>query len=353
MGMKITVMLLSFILFGFSLSHAYAASEYSYIIYIQNGITFAQNGNTGMIDFQSSNSSYVFQQALNSNVFNFGNAKSIFIKSGVYWLNNPINIPNQVLIQGEGSGISYLVANKTMDSMITKTSGIAKIYLKDIMFDGNGMVNNVVNLYEPRESSYHVILSNVDIEHGVKNNLVLDGEEDSLIDTSVIANPSGHGNAIHWYVNGGNAWVRSSFVSGDMVIQAQQVTVRDSTIEHINTGSGEGLLQLDSVYFNLSTKYGNAINMTGPVDDLLVHNCYVSLSNGETFLIGKVQKNIRLENNFFDLVTGGTATVIPDQSKLQALFYPSILGTIHTEGMSGQGNVILSNQNNEFTFYSQ
>lgn len=356
LGMKFII--LSFSLFLFLLVPSISYSEiqpYEYIIYENNGIVFAQNTITNNIDFQSNNASSVFQSVISANpsldngVWN----KSILIKTGNYYLNKPINFVSQITFQGEGSGATVLIANQTMNSMITKSSTLGKIIIKDMFISGNGKANNALDLSDKIEASYHIIISNVDIEQSLKNNLILDGNEDSLLDMSTIANPSGSGKSIQWNVGGGNAWIRNTFVSGDMIIGGQQATIRDSTIEHF-TSNYTTILQFDSVYWNTNTKYGNAIDLTKPVADIAIKNSYIGMSNNENFIIGTVQKNIRVENTFFDMGGNtGQSIVIPNQNNLKAFFFPNLLGTIHLEGLSFNGNIIPNQQNNEFVFYIQ
>jgi hypothetical protein len=57
---------------------------------------YAKNGRTGEIEFSGTNASEIISQTLNI----LTNGGKIFIKNGVYYIDTPIEIPSNVIIEG-------------------------------------------------------------------------------------------------------------------------------------------------------------------------------------------------------------------------------------------------------------
>jgi len=80
----------------------------SYIVYKgSDGNTYVKNGETGAIEYSSSDDASAIQYAINQ-ASATGNGGTVFIKAGVYNLSRSINPMNNVKIVGEGMGKTVL-----------------------------------------------------------------------------------------------------------------------------------------------------------------------------------------------------------------------------------------------------
>ncbi len=118
----------------------------SYVVFQKNGVAYAENGQTGYVEYSSSDVGQVIQYAIN----NLPNGGRVFIRAGGYVLNSTVTLSKNVVLEGEGPSTYIQMGNNVNKDMIVipanaLNSGVANMYL-----DGNKANNSsgsVIKLY--------------------------------------------------------------------------------------------------------------------------------------------------------------------------------------------------------------
>jgi len=118
----------------YSNNKAYRSTEETadYIIFIEDGVVKAKNGQTGEIEFSDEDAATVIQQAIE-------NGKHIYIKPGLYLINSTIELEDMVTIEGAGVGYyakAPTILKATGDMTLLLADGKAGITIRGLYLDG-------------------------------------------------------------------------------------------------------------------------------------------------------------------------------------------------------------------------
>lgn len=130
---------------GVNLWHARAtnpALPYSYIISTDGTKYWATNGMTGLIDFQSTNFSSVFQSVISSlPAFNypFGGG-SVFLTYGVYHTNNTLTVDRPLNLVGENRyDMACIKADSGLTGRLFDAENTYHLMISNLYFEGNNI----------------------------------------------------------------------------------------------------------------------------------------------------------------------------------------------------------------------
>jgi hypothetical protein len=197
---------------------------YTYCIFIDDdGYVKAKNGRTGRIDFSSTDATVVIQNALNA----AGIGSRIFIKSGTYLVNSPIEIPyDNMEIYGTGKYGTLLKASSSFPTgkAVLCTKGFVEdasrdtapvvngLHIHNLGIDGNGIAGYGFNM-----KSYDSWVDHLYITRATIFCLYRFGGTDTELD--------------HLYIAGGG-----TKPSAGIRLWAPDNTVRNSIIQSCATG---------------------------------------------------------------------------------------------------------------------
>ena len=146
----------------------YPQQAASYIVWVDSGTYYAKNGDTGVIDYSSTNATVIF------NAIFVPNAGLIQIKTGTYYIDRNITIQDRTTVIGEGKSSTYIRRNTANVTVILKTSvGWAQgITLQDLTIHGDSKDGDVLQIV----TGASVSLNRVSITQSTGNGLhVLSG----------------------------------------------------------------------------------------------------------------------------------------------------------------------------------
>jgi hypothetical protein len=126
-------------------------SEASYVIFTDGSKIYAQNGDTGTVEFSDKNASKVIQSAIDSTMSSptfFDRGGQIFIKGGVYNLTAPLKIIGQVNkgieFIGEGKDATWFTSAENINMIELSKAPFVRLAHFSMRFTGNGPVKSAI-----------------------------------------------------------------------------------------------------------------------------------------------------------------------------------------------------------------
>jgi len=123
--------------------------QYDYVIFKENGVTAAKNGKTGLIDFNSTDSAYVLNQAINS-------ANNVFLKSDRYVLYSDVFFVNKKSARLTSDG-----ATLSLNGHIILVQGETYQFSQNNLISGLKIFNGTLRI----ENSFRTTITNMIFEN--------------------------------------------------------------------------------------------------------------------------------------------------------------------------------------------
>ncbi|GEM_PF-417153 len=123
--------------------------QYDYVIFKENDVTAAKNGKTGLIDFNSTDSAYVLNQAINS-------ANNVFLKSDRYVLYSDVFFVNK-----KGARLVSDGATLSLNGHIILVQGETYQFSQNNLISGLKIFNGTLRI----ENSFRTTITNMIFEN--------------------------------------------------------------------------------------------------------------------------------------------------------------------------------------------
>ena len=201
--------------------------ETSYIVFTDGSKYYAKNGNTGVIEYSDADATNVIQYAVNK-TNELGGGK-VFLRAGNYVINATINAKSNVVLEGEGMGITILKASTPNFGTVIDIDSQTNVVVRRLTIDKGGTQTSAdVWLYMGLscENSSFVLIEEVEVKNTPNYAIVFGGRKNAgnINDTP--------------YVPCNNVVVRkcriiNSYKDGIHFFGGSNITVEDNYFEHI------------------------------------------------------------------------------------------------------------------------
>ena len=129
------------------------ARDCSYLISTNGSTIYAQNCNTGAIDYSGTSAATVIQSAINA----LSSGGKVFIKAGTYTITSNIKPASNVVVQGEGMNNTILKVSGTNGVWIKNdATAMSNFSIMDMTLDGSSTSNALVN-FNSNADNFNII----------------------------------------------------------------------------------------------------------------------------------------------------------------------------------------------------
>jgi len=225
----------------------------SYTIWKEGNSYFAKNSN-GKIEFSGTNASYVLIKAKENGDF-------IFIKAGVYEVNNQIAWDNNTVVMGEGTATVIRPTTTSLIDGIFRINNAHNVTIANLMIDGDS-VNRGVNevLIDIRGSSQNILVQNVFLKRAnqgiritgssskvkiVSNTIyqcyygILACVGNPYVDQVIVANNHVYGTTNHYVSISFDRQIRNSMILNNIVEYPSHLGIAVASSENITIANNE------------------------------------------------------------------------------------------------------------------
>jgi len=199
----------------------------SYIVFTDGQMYHAKNGSTGIVEYSDADATKVIQYAVNK-TNELGGGK-VFLRAGNYVINATINVKSNVVLEGEGMGITILKASKPDFGTVIDIDSQSNVAVRRLTLDkgATGMgSDNWIYMGLSAENSSFILIEEVEVKNTPNYAMVFGGRKNA-----------GNINDAP-YVPCNNVVVRkcriiNSYKDGIHFFGGSNITVEDNYFEHL------------------------------------------------------------------------------------------------------------------------
>ena len=299
----------------------------SYVISTNGSTIYAQNCNTGALDYSGSSASSIIESALAAS------GGLVFVKAGTYTISSQIDLPSNIILQGEGIGKTQFFVSNSANILPFKnsdsTNGNVNIILRDFTIDLNGAnqssngqigfsgVSNStidhVEIKNPRtfailwqaigdpvtglQSKFNKITNNVFSGGAVTNDRLVINIQDSIVSNNVFTNsPAGS----NYDLSGGRS-TKHVIISNNIFADSGQVGIGLEDPQYVQI--------VNNNFYNLDSHCIQVIRLNTSVNasDVLIANNYMDNcgnTSGSGINLRDIY-NLKVANNYINDTASG------------------------------------------------